>query len=429
MDQDDYGTERDVLGCILRKPEVVSDVIEILGSDTKCFFNYETSKIYAAILKQESANGLIDINPLAEHGCPRPLMVAIIEDAIFPDRAVKYAKILRNKADKRHLSDDLKQLVSDIQNPDKSLEELVSDAEEVLAKVGQNSSNSGVERVGNVLDDVIQRLEDYEHQIKPPGTIYTGLPSVDGAVHGFEPTNFVLVAGWVGQGKSSFVDAIAVHNAVERETPVLIFSLEMSKKELGQKHLLRLAEVDSETAMRGEIRPYQWQEIAKQEGRLRTAPLYINSGTVSVPEIRSITKRHISKHGIKAIFVDYVQQIRVPNQPDKRLQVAQTSSELKALAMDLGIPVVGVSQLSFRPMHLKQLRPEMRDLAESKNLAMDPNIIMFVWHGKLKTPHGERDGSWVLIEKKRMGVGSDLEMSFAGGRWAEKENKQCERES
>lgn len=418
MSQDDVRVERDVLGCILRQPEVVSDVIEVLPN-AEYFTDYTARQVYETILKQEANNERFDISILQELGCLGTFMVDCIEGAAFLSNPEEYAKIIQEKGRKRLWRHELRRLDSDIDNPEKSLDELVSDAEEAFGRIEQNGTKEGPRTTKSLTPGMIETINNYALGIQPEGRLRTGVKKVDEIVR-IMPGNLIYIGGWVSQGKTQLALQIAQWNAVKHGVKSRIFSLEMTAEELMERLMLAEANIDSQTMIDGKLDSDEMDRVVRAQARLDAAPLDICDNIYGISEIKSAAKRAVRRDGVKLIVIDYVQLVAPLSGENRRVEVSGMSRDFKRLAMELRIPIIVLTQLTALPSGVAKRRPVLNDVAEAKSIAADANSLLLVYKIPELDPEKMHYKAEIIIEKQRNGPRGRAPMRFVRGRWEER---------
>jgi replicative DNA helicase len=262
--------------------------------------------------------------------------------------------------------------------------------------------------------EVVEKL--YER-----GSAITGLPTgfteLDNITAGFQPSNLIVIAARPAMGKSALAVSIAQHVAVEQNTPVVIFSLEMSKMELTQRLMCAEARVDSNRLRRGQLQDSDWPKLSHALGRLAEAPIFIDdTASVSIMEMRAKCRRLKAKHGLGLVIVDYLQlmQPTTRSRGDNRVQeIGDISRSLKILARELELPVIAVSQLSRNVEHRTDKRPMLADLRDSGSIEQDADIVMFIYRDEVYNPDSPQKGiAEVIVAKHRSGPIGKIDLAF-----------------
>jgi replicative DNA helicase len=266
-------------------------------------------------------------------------------------------------------------------------------------------------RVGDLVDSGYQLIE----QLQQHKGLVTGVPSgfvdLDEMTSGFQNQDLVIVAARPSMGKTSLVLNIAQHAAIEKHTPVALFSLEMSKEALVQRMLTSEARVDAQRLRKGMLRDDDFTRMARAAGTLSAAPIWIDdTAGISLLEIRSKARRLRADAKIEMVIVDYLQLIAGPSSESRQQEISAISRSLKALAKELNVPVIALSQLSRAPeQRAGDHRPQLSDLRESGAIEQDADVVMFIYRQEVYDGPTDKDGNSlegraeVIVGKQRNG--------------------------
>ena len=247
--------------------------------------------------------------------------------------------------------------------------------------------------------------------------IATGFKDLDKLTSGLQPSDLILVAARPSMGKTAFTLNVATHVAVREKLPVAFFSLEMSKEQLVQRMLCSEGAIDSQRLRIGELEEQDWTRLIRAADRLTNTPIFIDdTAGITVMELRSKARRLKAEHGLSLIVIDYLQlmQGRSSKNGDNRQQeISEISRSLKALARELNVPVIALSQLS-RSVESRQVKkPMLSDLRESGSLEQDADIVMFLYREDYYDPDTERKNiTDVIIAKHRNGPVDTIQLFF-----------------
>jgi len=233
---------------------------------------------------------------------------------------------------------------------------------------------------------------------------------------GFQPSDLVILAARPSMGKTAFVLNLAQHAAVEKNVPVAIFSLEMSKESLVMRMLCAEAQIDANRLRTGHMHTTDWTKLAAAMGRLGEAPIYIDdSALVNSLDIRAKCRRLKAEHnGLGMVIIDYIQLMHGRKQTDNRVQeVSEISRSLKTLAREISVPVIALSQLSRAVESRQNKRPMLSDLRESGSIEQDADLVMFIYRDEYYNPESEQRGeAEIIVAKQRNGPTGTVELLF-----------------
>jgi replicative DNA helicase len=276
--------------------------------------------------------------------------------------------------------------------------------------------------VSDLVRDAIETVEKLYQRKSHVTGIATGFTELDAMTAGFQPANLIIVAGRPSMGKTSFALNIAEHAAVRQKKPVAIFSLEMSREELMLRLLCTQARVDSHKVRRGYLEKKYWNTLTASASLIADSPLYVDdSSALSVLEMRARARRLAAELAAKGtplamIVVDYLQLMRGLGRVENRQQeISEISRSMKALARDLRVPVVALSQLSRRPEEKgREGRPQLSDLRESGALEQDADLVAFIFREEVYKPMelDNQGKAKIIIAKQRNGPTGEFELAF-----------------
>jgi replicative DNA helicase len=409
----DKEAEQSVLGAILHNNDALLQAAEILQPDA--FFSPAHRDLFTAMLELAGRKDPIDeitlANFLRSHNQLEQVggMVYIAElgDATPVSLNVTaYAEIVREKHQLRTLITSATQIAQRGREAPDNVEGLIQQAEQTFLDLARQSTRKSYERISDLLNENFKKLE----QAQDRGDGLTGLPTgfaeLDLATNGLQPTDLIVVAARPGMGKTSFVLNVAEHAALRSRQPAVVFSLEMSKEQMALRMLCSEAKVDSQKLKRGELDEYDWDRMAAAMNRLSETPIFIDDTAEATPlAIKAISRRIQQEHGLGLIVVDYLQLMRASNRRDNREQeIAEISRTLKAIAKDLGVPLVACAQLNRAVEGRQNKRPMLADLRESGAIEQDADLVMFIYRDELYNPKTEDPGvAEISIAKHRNG--------------------------
>jgi len=334
-------------------------------------------------------------------------------DAVPTAANVEYhAKIVKEKALLRRLIETSTTIITEAFQGRSTAEELLDDAEQKIFQVSQQRGLQGFTRVKELMWPTMERIEALQRGGKTITGVASGFTDLDELTSGFQPSDLVIVAARPSMGKTALVLNIAQFAAIEKNVPVAVFSLEMSKESLVQRMLTAEGRVDAQKMRKGLLRDEDYSRLARAAGILSGAPIWIDdSAGISLLEIRSKARRLKADQDIGMVVVDYLQLIQGPASSESRQQeISQISRSLKALAKELSVPVIALSQLSRAPeQRAGDHRPQLSDLRESGAIEQDADLVMFIYRQEIYDGPTDKDGNSlegraeVIIGKQRNG--------------------------
>src|SRR5262249_39259023 len=319
-------------------------------------------------------------------------------DAVPTAANIEYhAAIVREKAILRRLIEVSTSIVSEAFDGKSTASELLDEAESKIFQVSQQQTKDGFTRIKELLWPTMERIEALQKGGKTVTGVPTGFGDLDEMTSGFQPADLIIVAARPSMGKTAFTLNIAQHAAIEHKTPIAFFSLEMSKESLVQRMLTSEARIDAQRLRKGMLRDDDFPRLARAAGILTSAPIYIDDAAgITLLEMRSKARRLKADAGVGMVLVAYLQLIQgAPNAENRQQEISQISRSLKALAKELNVPVVALSQLSRAPEQRtgENKRPQLSDLRESGAIEQDADLVMAIYRPEV---YAERnpDGSF-----------------------------------
>jgi replicative DNA helicase len=349
--------------------------------------------------------------------------IGFLLDVVPTAANVEYhARIVQEKAILRGVIETCTSLVSEAYDGKLLAAELLDEAEQRVFQLSQQRGTEGFTRIKQLMWPTMERIE----ALQRGGRSITGVPSgfadLDEITSGFQPSDLIIVAARPSMGKTALVLNIAQHVAIEENTAVAIFSLEMSKESLVQRMLTAEARVDSQMLRKGRLRDDEYPRIAKAAGILSSSPIWIDDTPgVSLLEMRSKARRLKAETDIGLLIVDYLQLMTGPSGSENRQQeISQISRSLKALAKELHVPVVALSQLSRAPEQRtgEGKRPQLSDLRESGAIEQDADLVMFIYRPEVYEGAQDKDGNSlegraeIIVGKQRNGPTGTVSLFF-----------------
>ncbi len=418
--------EMSVLGAVLQSNEAFMKCLELLRPEQ--FYRDAHRKIFAAATGLFGRGEPVDLititNELRRRGeldeVGSSAFLASLVDAVPTGANVVYhARIVRDKALLRQLIAVATDIVglgfADQEEADQVLEQ----AEQQIFELSEDRIRRAFLPLKLILKDTFEQVEKlFDRRTQVTG-VPTGFEDLDMKTAGLQPSELVIIAGRPSMGKTSFALNIARNAAIGEQIPVGIFSLEMSKEQVVQRLLSSEAEVDSNRIRTGWLRESDWPKLTNAAGHLSEAPIFIDdSAALSVIELRAKARRLKAEQNIGMVVIDYLQLISGRSRSENRQQeVSEICRSLKAMAKELKVPVVALSQLARRTEERE--RPQLSDLRESGAIEQDSDVVMFLYRPgyyqarKAGGPDPERDTKTeVIIAKQRNGPTGTVELAF-----------------
>ncbi|MCK9385918.1 MAG: replicative DNA helicase [Nevskia sp.] len=268
-----------------------------------------------------------------------------------------------------------------------------------------------------LMDAIEERLERLKNNPDSFAGVPTGFTELDKMTQGMHEGDLIIVGGRPGMGKTSFAMNIAEHVAIERKLPTAVFSMEMSAEQLALRVLSSFGRIDQQRLRSGDMEDHDWSRLVSASGLLREAPLYIDeTGSLSPQELAGRARRMAAKQRLSLIVVDYIQLMQVPNNRENRTnEISEISRSLKALAKELKVPIIALSQLSRSLEARQDKRPIMSDLRESGSIEQDADVVLFVYRDDYHNKESPNQGTAeIIIAKQRSGPTGKVRTAFLG---------------
>ena len=418
--------EMSVLGAILQSNEAFLKCLEILRPEH--FYRDAHRKIFAASSALFGGGEPVDLititNELRRRGeldeVGSAAFLASLVEAVPTSANVTYhARIIRDKALLRQLIDVATDIVGLGFAGQDEADQVLEQAEQQIFELAEDRVRRSFLPLKSILKDAFEQVEKLFDKKTQVTGVPTGFSDLDMKTAGFQPSELIIIAGRPGMGKTAFALNIARNAAIDERIPVGIFSLEMSKEQVVQRLLSSEAEVDSNRIRTGWLRESDWPKLTNAAGHLSEAPIFIDdSATISAIELRAKARRLKAEHNIGMVVIDYLQLISGRSRSENRQQeVSEICRSLKAMAKELKVPVVALSQLARRTEERE--RPQLSDLRESGAIEQDSDVVIFLYrpgYYQVRKAGGsdpERDTKTeIIIAKQRNGPTGTVEMAF-----------------
>ncbi len=424
--------EMSVIGGILLDEQALDKVLELLRPED--FYRESHRLIFESLIGLNEKREPADLVTLAAHLQSRKELEAVggqsylatlVDYVPTAANIVYYCRLVKEKAVARRLIS----VATDIATSGYeggNIEEILDQAEKQIFEIAENRTRPSYFPVRDILKDTFRNIEKlYERKELVTG-VPTGYTDLDKMTAGLQPGDLVIIAGRPSMGKTAFCLNVAEYASVrsERKVPSLIFSLEMGKEQLVQRMLCSVAHVDASRMRTGNLGESDWPKLTDGASLLSAAKIYIDdTPAITVLEMRAKARRLKAQEDIGLIIVDYLQLMRGNNPESRQQEISEISRSLKALAKELSVPVIALSQLNRSLENRTDKRPIMADLRESGAIEQDADVIMFVYRDEVYCPQckkkeecGEnhRGAAEVIIGKQRNGPIGTVNMAFRG---------------
>ena len=422
----DIEAEQAILGSMLTDKDAVISAIEVLKEDM--FYRDDNKTIYSAILSLYAKAEPIDIitvkAELVSIGMFEKVggleyLVALPEKVPTTANVEKYIRIVEEKAMLRSLIKYANEMVALGYDETEEVDSIMEIAEKKIFDLSQKKNQRGYTSIKDVLVESFAELERLYNQKGAITGVPTGFADLDSRTSGFHKSDLVIIAARPAMGKSAFAINIATNAALQANVPVIIFNLEMSKEQVGNRILCSEAMVDSNKVRTGKIEEEEWVKLATASGRLSEAPIYIDDTPgITVTEIRAKCRKLKMEKGIGLVVIDYLQLVQGSGKKNssREQEISEISRSLKILAKELEVPVIALSQLSRAAEQRKEdHRPMLSDLRESGALEQDADIVIFLYRDDYYNENSEKKNvAEVILAKHRGGSTGTVELAWLG---------------
>jgi replicative DNA helicase len=415
--------EQSLLGVLLLSRDAIASALEV--AEASHFYRPAHQHIFDAITTLYGAGDeadvvtvadLLDRSNLLEGVGGSSMLLDLQAQAPAITGARKYAEIVRENALLRRLISVGNEIAEIAFDRPEDVVKAVDQAEHLVFEVAQGRASDTMADMRTLVEQSLDRLEMlYEREESITGTP-TGFLDLDDLLSGLQPNALIVVGARPAMGKTSFALNVAAHAAIEANKPTLIFSLEMGQLELSQRMLCSESRVDSKNMRDGKLSETDWSKISHGVGRLSEAPIWIDDNpALTVMDIRGRARRLKSQVGdLGLIIVDYIQLMTGrSNAESRQVEISEISRNLKVLARELEVPVVGLSQLSRTLESRQDKRPMLSDLRESGAIEQDADVVMFLYRDEVYNPESPDAGiAEVIVAKHRNGPTDTVRLAF-----------------
>jgi replicative DNA helicase len=349
-----------------------------------------------------------------------PYLARLVEDVPSAANIRAYAKIVRDRAMLRQLIEIGGDIAASANATEGlSVAEIVDLAEQRVFEIADRGQRrgSGFVQLKQILPKTIDRLDFLSHSTSDITGISTGFGDMDKMTAGLQRGELIIIAGRPSMGKTTLAVNIAENAAIGTQTPTAIFSMEMSAEQLSFRMLGSIGRVNQTRLRTGKLSEEDWSRIDSAVSMMSNAPIYIDdSGALTPTEVRARARRLKREHGLGLIVLDYLQLMQVSGTTENRAtEISEISRSLKALAKELDVPVIALSQLNRSVEQRQDKKPVMSDLRESGAIEQDADLIVFIYREEVYEPETPRKGiADIIIAKQRNGPVGEFHLTFLG---------------
>jgi len=415
--------EAAVLGSMLIDKDAISHVIESLNE--KAFYSEANKSIFQAIVKLYDNNEAVDIVTLIEELKKRdaldksggPAYITELANTIPTSANIShYAKIVREKHLLRRLIDTATQIVTESFDPSGEVDALLDRAESLIFDITATHKKSiSVSEMKDIIKESIETIDRLYQRKENITGIPTGFHDLDVKLAGLQKSDLVILAGRPSMGKSALAISMLETAGLVQKVPCAYFSLEMSKDQLAQRMLCSIAGVNAHKVRTGFFSQTDWPKLVAAAGKLSEAPIYIDDTPgITALGLRAKARRLKAKHNIQLLVIDYLQLMQGAARLENRQQeISDISRSMKALARELDLPIIGISQLSRAVEQRQDKRPMLSDLRESGAIEQDADVVMLILREEYYAPTEENKGiAEIIIAKQRHGPVGTVKLAF-----------------
>ncbi|MFH0754074.1 MAG: replicative DNA helicase [Candidatus Omnitrophota bacterium] len=415
--------ERAVLGAMLLEEEAIGAVIESL--DSSFFYDASHQKIYEGMIKLYADRKNVDIITLSDRLKSDGVLEAVGGSAYLAELAdcvptaanvLHHAEIVKEKGLKRKLIKSATEIVARSYDEGAEAKVLVDDAERMIFEIAHAREKQQAYAVKDIVKETIKIIDSLYHRKETVTGVPTGFYAFDKLTSGLQRSDLIVVAARPSMGKSAFAASIAEYASLEKGIGAAFFSLEMSKEQVVMRMLCSQARVDASKVRTGMLASSDWPLLTRAAAKLSSAPFFIDdTPAISPLELRAKARRLKAAHDIGLVVVDYLQLMRASVKSENRQQeISEISRSLKALARELRVPVIAISQLSRAVESRQDHRPMLSDLRESGAIEQDADVVVLLVREEYYDAKPENIGlADIIIAKQRNGPTDTVKLRFS----------------
>jgi len=416
--------EEALLSAILRDNNILLDIADRLSPDD--FYDPANQKIFEVAAELFAKNITPDFLTVGEilkekgdlEKVGGDIYITWLADEVpMAVNPVHHAKIIRDKACQRNLIRKASEIAERCRGGQGTIEEIIDFAERSILEISEERVTQAFHSISDLVDTALEIIDSRRNNKGMIIGVPTGFSKLDEITAGLQPSDLIILAARPSMGKTAFALNIARNAAVDGGVPVALFSLEMSKEQLVMRMLCTEAEVDSSRLRTGVLSREDWDRINDAGERLSEFPIYIDdTASISDTEVRAKARRLKKSNNIGLIIIDYLQLMRSRSSTERRdLEIAEISRGMKALAKELQVPVIALSQLNRKLEERGDKRPILSDLRESGSLEQDSDVVAFIYRDEVynKDENNPNRGiAEIIVSKQRNGPIGTVKLAF-----------------
>lgn len=416
--------EQSILGGILLDNQALNAALEVLTQTD--FYSDAHRKIFASIVDLSNRNEPADLITLSnilkdqkklDQVGGISYLASLVDNVGSAANIAYYAKIVKEKSIMRRMIEAATEILNNSYDVGMDVDQMLDQAEHAIFEISENKIRPSFSPMREILKSSFQTIERLYANKELITGVATGFDNLDDITSGLQKSDLIIVAGRPSMGKTAFALNIAQNAALQTGVPVAIFSLEMAKEQLVMRMLAAEARVDSQRLRKGFLGETDWPKLTGAAGRLSDAPIYIDdTPAITVIEMKAKARRLMAENGLGLIVIDYLQLMRGSAYKDSREQeISEISRSLKALAKELSVPVIALSQLNRKVEDRTNRRPMMADLRESGAIEQDADVIAFIYRDEVynkSEDNPEKGIAEIIIGKQRNGPTGIVKLAF-----------------
>jgi len=420
--------EAAVLGAMLLNPDTVPTVLQYLKPHD--FYLQTHRRVYEAIISLFEQNSPTDIVTVTtelkrmkelEAVGGQPFLSGLLDGVLTTANCEDHAQLVLEKSVQRQLITTATEIVQASYDESRRANELVEEAEQKIFNIREAGSRRNFAEIKDLLKTEMERVEKAMAEKKMITGVETGFQDLDEKTSGFQPGDLIIIAGRPGMGKTAFALSVAAKANARRPVPTAIFSLEMSAEALTQRMMCSEAGLSMHALRRGVISNRQRATLAAALGSLYEAPLYVDDTPgLTALDMRARARRLKSQGPLAMVIIDYLQLMEATTrrrEANRQQEITEITRALKAMAKELNVPVVVLSQLSRATEKREDRRPQLADLRESGSIEQDADVVLFLFRpimykkGEIADPNLERE-AYLDVAKQRNGPTGEIELTY-----------------